>query len=42
MVFGGEGFSSHMESYLLSSGMAVGPGDLEPWLRLFFGMELGE
>lgn len=42
VVFGGEGFSSHMEGYLLSSGKAVGLGDLESWLRLFFGMELGD
>ncbi len=40
VVFSGDGFSAHMQSYLLSSGMAVGLDDLEPWLRLFFGMEL--
>jgi len=40
VVFAGEGFSPHMRSFLLASGRAVAFEDLEPWLRLFFGLEL--
>jgi hypothetical protein len=42
VVFAGEGFSPHMRSFLLASGRAVAFDDLEPWLRLFFGLELPE
>jgi hypothetical protein len=41
VVFDGEGFSRHMRAFLLASGRAVALEDLEAWLRLFFGMELG-
>jgi len=40
VVFDGEGFSEHMRSYLVASGKAVELRDLEPWLRLFFGLPL--
>ena len=40
VVFAGEGFSAHMRSFLLASGKAVEFEDLEPWLRLYFGLEL--
>lgn len=40
VVFAGEGFTKNMESFLLSTGKAVGVADLEPWLRLFFGIPL--
>lgn len=38
VVYGGDGFSSNMESYLLSTGMAVELSDLRPWLELYFGL----
>lgn len=38
VVYSGDGFSSNMESYLLSTGMAVGFDDLENWLELYFGL----
>jgi len=38
VVYSGEGFSSNMVSYLLSTGMAVGFEDLENWLELYFGL----
>lgn len=40
LVFEGEGFSANMRSYLVSTGRAVELDDLEPWLRLFFGLGL--
>lgn len=40
VVFAGEGFSGNMRSFLLASGKAVEFADLEPWLRLYFGLEL--
>ncbi len=40
LVFTGEGFSDKMRSFMIASGKAVGLEDLEPWLRLFFGLEL--
>ena len=40
VVFDGEGFSPNMRSFLIASGKAVAFEDLEPWLRLFFGLEL--
>ncbi len=40
VVFSGAGFTANMRSYLLSTGRAVEMQDLEPWLRLFFGLEL--
>ncbi len=38
VVFAGAGFSANMRSYLLSTGRAVELPDLEPWLRLYFGL----
>ncbi len=38
VVYAGAGFSSNMESYLLSTGMAVELGDLKKWLELYFGL----
>jgi hypothetical protein len=40
VVFDGGGFSPNMRSFLLASGKAVTLDDLEPWLRLFFGLPL--
>ncbi len=40
VVFSGDGFSPNMRAFLLASGKAVCLEDLEPWLRLFFGLEL--
>jgi hypothetical protein len=41
VVFDGEGFSRHMRAFLMASGRAVALEDLESWLRLFFGLEIG-
>jgi hypothetical protein len=41
VVFEGKGFSENMKSYLYSTGRAVELGDLEGWLRLYFGLEDG-
>jgi len=38
VVYHGAGFSTNMESYLLSTGMAVELSDLKPWLELYFGL----
>ena len=38
VVYSGAGFSANMESYLLSTGMAVELADLEKWLQLYFGL----
>ena len=40
VVFSGLGFSEKMKSYLISSGIAVEFCDLEPWLKLFFSLDL--
>lgn len=40
VVFDGEGFSENMRAFLTSSGKAVEFSELEPWLRLFFGLPL--
>lgn len=40
VVFSGEGFTENMRSFLISSGKAVELHELEPWLRLFFGLPL--
>ncbi len=40
VVFSGEGFSPYMRSFLIASGRSVELEDLEPWLRLFFGLPL--
>jgi hypothetical protein len=38
VVYAGSGFSSNMESYLLSTGVAVSVDDLPAWLELYFGL----
>ena len=38
VVYCGSGFSTNMESYLLSTGMAVELSDLRDWLELYFGL----
>jgi len=40
VVFSGDGFKANMKSYLVSTGKAVEFKDLEPWLRLYFGLAL--
>jgi hypothetical protein len=40
VVFAGEGITDNMKSFLISSGKAVELDELEPWLRLFFGLPL--
>ena len=40
VVFDGKGFTENMKSFLLSTGKAVEYCDLEPWLRLYFGLPL--
>jgi hypothetical protein len=40
VVFAGEGFTENMKSFLISTGKAVELNELEPWLRLFFGLPL--
>ena len=42
VVFGGEGFTDNMRSFLVSTGKAVEFEELRPWLCLFFGLPLGE
>jgi hypothetical protein len=41
VVFGGEGFSPNMVAYFHSTGKAVALDELDPWLRLFFGLPSG-
>lgn len=38
VVYGGAGFSTNMESYLLSTGVAVSIDDFPAWLELYFGL----
>lgn len=38
VVIDGEGFSSNMQGYLMSTGKVVWFNDLEDWLRLHFGL----
>jgi hypothetical protein len=40
VVFAGVGFTENMKSFLISTGKAVEFHDLEPWLRLYFGLPL--
>jgi len=40
VVFSGEGFTENMKSFLVSTGKAVHLDDLDPWLRLYFGLPL--
>jgi hypothetical protein len=41
VVFSGVGFSTNIKSFLIASGHAVDLEDLETWLRLFFGLDIG-
>ena len=38
VVYAGDGFSANMQSYLMSTGMAVEIADLRTWLELYFGL----
>jgi len=38
VVYAGKGFTTNMESYLLSTGMAVELSELSKWLQLYFGL----
>src|SRR5262249_16915284 len=38
VVFAGEGFSSNMSAFLISTGKAVEFDDLKAWLSLYFGL----
>lgn len=38
VVIDGEGFSSNMQGYLMSTGRVVWYDELEEWLRLHFGL----
>jgi PD-(D/E)XK nuclease superfamily domain len=40
VVFAGEGFTENMKSFLISTGKAIHLEDVEPWLRLYFGLPL--
>ncbi len=40
VVFAGQGFTENMRAFLLSTGKAVEYEELEPWLRLFFGLPI--
>jgi hypothetical protein len=40
VVFAGEGITDNMKSFLISTGKAVELNEVEPWLRLFFGLPL--
>lgn len=40
VVFSGPGFTENMKAFLISTGKAVDFSDLEPWLRLYFGLPL--
>ncbi len=38
VVYAGKGFTPNMESYLVSTGAAIGFEDLQSWLELYFGL----
>ncbi len=38
VVIAGDGFSSNMQAYLMSTGKVVWFEELEEWLRLYFGL----
>jgi len=42
VVFTGPGFTENMKAFLISTGKAIEFSDLEPWLRLYFGLTLGD
>lgn len=41
VVFGGAGYSPNMIAYFHATGKVVALEELEPWLRLFFGLTQG-
>ena len=41
VVFSGTGFTENMKAFLISTGKAVEYQEVEPWLRLFFGLPVG-
>src|SRR6185436_16051217 len=40
VVFYGAGTTENMKAFLLSTGKAVELSEVEPWLRLFFGLKI--
>ena len=42
VVFSGPGFTENMKAFLISTGKSVEFSDLEPWLRLYFGLSLAD
>jgi hypothetical protein len=40
VVFAGDGFTENMKSFLIATGKAIELDELEPWLRLYFGLSL--
>ena len=40
VVFSSDGLTENMKSFLISTGKAIEFKDLEPWLRLYFGLPL--
>jgi hypothetical protein len=40
VVFSGTGFTENMKAFLISTGKAVEFHEVEPWLRLYFGLKL--
>lgn len=40
VVFAGVGFTENMKAFLLSTGKAVELSEVEPWLRLYFGLKI--
>lgn len=40
ILYGGEGITQNMKSFLISSGRALEIDELESWLKLYFGLPL--
>ena len=40
ILYGGEGMTQNMKSFLISTGRALEIEDLESWLKLYFGLPL--